>query len=182
MTRLFTNSELLSKLGECNIYYISINIYILYLGLENTTLSNQNFISNKKIYTLMFWSGNRGNRGNRANKALKLQQSLVPTFGVFGSHSSHFPFCIGKLPTLFFKDFLFKVYISEDIYRYPLNLLIFKWLQTLTLYFRGYIKLLTSDCFKPPDSHRGSIHISRVFFGVFIFFRSFYCEGFRKIR
>ena len=109
MTRLFTNSELLSKLGECSIYYISINIYILYLGLENATLSNQNFISNKKIYTLIFWSGNSGNSGNRHKKALQNNMLSVPTClknRQFCSHCSHFPFCIGKLPTLFFKDFL----------------------------------------------------------------------------
>lgn len=92
-------------MGRCNIYYISINIYILYLGLENTTLSNQNFISNKKIYTLIFWRGNQGNQGNRVYKLLKLQQSSVPTFGVFGSPSSPFSFWQQKYYTLFFNGF-----------------------------------------------------------------------------
>lgn len=118
MTRLFINSGLLSKLGECNIYYISINIYILYLGLENTTLSNQNFISNKKIYTLMFWSGNSGNSGNNADQALKLQQRKIPTFIVFDSHYSHFPFCLTNLTRCFLRIFLdiHTVYSNIQLY------------------------------------------------------------------
>lgn len=152
MTRFFINSVLLSRLGKCNIYYINHKYILLYLGLKNTTSNNRNFISNKKIYTLIFWSGNSGNNGNNAYKSLKLQQSKIPIFGVFNSHYSHFPFWIDKLPTLFFKDFFEKLYISEDIYRYPLILLIFEWLQSSPLYFRGYIKLSTSGCFKPPDN------------------------------
>ena len=106
MTRIFINSDLLCILEECNIYYINHKYILLYLGLETSTSSNQNFISNKKIYTLIFWSGNSGNNGNNAYKSLKLQQSKIPIFGVFNSHYSHFPFWIDKLPTLFFKDFL----------------------------------------------------------------------------
>ena len=106
MTRFFKNSDLLSRLGECNIYYINHKYVLLYLGLENTTLSNQNFILNKKNHTLIFFSGNNGNSGNNPIKVLKLQQSFVTTFGVFCYHCYHFPFCIDKLPTLFFKDFL----------------------------------------------------------------------------
>jgi len=94
MTRLFINSELLSILGECNIYYIKYKYILLYLGLVNTTFNKQNFYINKKNHTLIFWSGNRGNCGNQGSKALKLQQSLVPTFIVFGSHSP----CMLKIP------------------------------------------------------------------------------------
>ncbi len=106
MTRLFINSDLLSILGECNIYYINHKCTLLYLGLENSTSGNQNFISNKKNHTLIFWRGNKGNMGNNVYQILKLQQSKIPTFGVFNSPYSPFPFCINKLPTLFFKDFL----------------------------------------------------------------------------
>ena len=152
MTRFFINSVLLSKLGKCNIYYINHKYILLYLGLKNTTLNKQNFVSNKKIYTLIFWRGNKGNKGNRANKALKLQQTFVPHFIVFCSPCSPFSFWLDKLSVLFLKDFFKKLYISEDIYRYPLILLIFEWLQSSPLYFRGYIKLSTSGCFKPPDN------------------------------
>lgn len=109
MTRLFINSELLSKLGECNIYYISINIYILYLGLENTTLSNQNFISNKKIYTLIFWSGKSGKSGKGHKKTLQNNILLIPTClknRQFSSHHSHFPFCLTNLTRCFLRIFL----------------------------------------------------------------------------
>lgn len=152
MTRLFKNSGLLSKLGKCNIYYINYKYILLYLGLENTTLSNQNFISNKKNYTLIFWSGNRGNCGNQVNKVLKLQQSSVPTFGVFGSHSSHFPFCIDKLPTLFFKDFFEKPKYYRNAYFLCSFALISAVINELRQYHRNdVLKSLIPSCIKPPD-------------------------------
>lgn len=100
----------------------------------------------------MFWSGNCGNRGNRANKALKLQQSLVPTFGVFGSHSSHFPFCIGKLPTLFFKDFFKKPKYYHNAY----FLCIFTLISTIINELRQYHYYALLNCIsqvvlKPPN-------------------------------
>ena len=153
MYRFFINSGLLSKMGECNIYYISINIYILYLGLENTTLSNQNFIPNKKIYTLIFWSGNCGNRGNRAYKLLKLQQSLVPTFYVFGSHSSHFSFWQQKFDTLFFNDFLEKPKYYHNAYFLCIFTLISIVTNKLQQYHRNDdLELITLSCIKPPDT------------------------------
>ena len=54
MTRLFTNSDLLFILGECNIYYINYKYILLYLGLANTTFNNQYVYKNKKISLLCF--------------------------------------------------------------------------------------------------------------------------------
>lgn len=105
MYRLFTNSGLLSKLGECNIYYISINIYILYLGLENTTSSNQNFIANKKIYTLMFFSGNSGNSGNKLLKSLKCNDICVTKNAEICYHCYHFSFWQSNLTSLYLRGF-----------------------------------------------------------------------------
>jgi len=153
MTRLLTNSSLLSKMGEYNIYYINKYIYILYLGLKNTTSNNQNFISNKKIYTLIFWSGNSGNSGNKPNKPLKLQQSLVPTFSVFNSHYSHFPFCIVKLTPLFFKDFFKKPKYYHNAYFLCSFTLISIVINKSQQYHRNDdLELITLSCIKPPDT------------------------------
>lgn len=182
MTRLFTNSDLLSKLGECNIYYISINIYILYLGLENTTLSNQNFISNKKIYTLMFWSGNCGNRGNWANKVLKLQQSLVPTFGVFGSHSSHFPFCLTNLTHCFLRIFsrnlratakFYSTYAWRSIFALSVDRTYAAWRRFLFL--QPWICFL-KDINKPPGNRKNE------YFLIFYVFLYFFLEEIKNDR
>lgn len=142
MTRLFINSELLSKLGECNIYYISINIYILYLGLENTTLSNQNFISNKKIYTLIFWSGKSGKSGKGHKKTLQNNILLIPTClknRQFPSHHSHFPFCVDKLPTLFFNGFFEKPKYYRNAYFLCIFTLISVVINKLQQYHRNVI-------------------------------------------
>lgn len=152
MTRLLTNSSLLSKMGECNIYYISINIYILYLGLENTTSSNQNFISNKKIYTLIFWRGNKGNKGNNADKSLKLQQNKIPPFSVFNSPYSPFSFCVDKLPTLFFNGFFEKPKYYRNAYFLCSFSLISDVFNELRQYRRNAVlKSLIPSCIKPPD-------------------------------
>lgn len=113
MTRNFYNFDLLYILGECNIYIIDYK-YIYYIYTKNTTKSRKCLSKNKKIYTLIFLRGNRGNRGNNATKPLKLQQSTVPHFSVFCSPCSPFPFCVGKLTTLFFKGFLAQLYILCD--------------------------------------------------------------------
>ena len=170
MTRLFINSVLLSILGECNIYYYNHKYILLYLGLENTTLSNQNFILNKKNHTLIFWSGNRGNCGNRANKALKLQQSLVPTFGVFGSHSSHFPFCPKSSKHCFLRIFspnLDWSVISFSNRRWTLKFEQSNFSSTVTL--RRILFFATLDLFfeninKPPGSRRNE------YFYFFLYF------------
>lgn len=164
MYRLFTDSGLLSKMGECNIYYISINIYILYLGLENTTLSNQNFIPNKKIYTLMFFSGNSGNSGNNPIKALKIQQSFVTTFDVFCYHCYHFPFYVDKLPALFLKDFFEKPKYYRNAYFLCSFTLILSVLNELRQYHRNDLQdPHIPSCIKPP----GIEEIVSIFFLVF---------------
>ncbi len=113
MTRNFYNFDLLYILGECNIYIIDYK-YIYYIYTKNTTESRKHFSKNKKIYTLMFLSGNSGNSGNNSTKPLKLQQSAVTTFGVFCYHCYHFPICIGKLTILFFNGFFAQLYILCD--------------------------------------------------------------------
>lgn len=137
MYRLFTNSGLLSKMGECNIYYISINIYILYLGLENTTLSNQNFIPNKKIYTLMFFSGNSGNSGNKPLKSLKYNNMCVTKNTEICYHCYHFSFWQQKLDTLFFNDFLEKPKYYRNAYFLCIFTLILVVINKLQQYHRN---------------------------------------------
>lgn len=166
MTRLLTNSSLLSKMGECNIYYINKYIYILYLGLKNTTSNNRNFISNKKIYTLIFWSGNSGNSGNKPNKPLKLQQSLVPTFSVFNSHYSHFPFCQTNLVHCFLRIFLenlrcrVKSY-SELKFEESVFLAYSAWRRFLTF---ATLNWFFANFNKPPGSIRNE------YFFIFLYF------------
>lgn len=152
MTRFFINSVLLSKLGECNIYYINHKYILLYLGLENTTLNKQNFVSNKKIYTLIFWRGNKGNKGNRANKVLKLQQSFVPHFSVFCSPCSPYSFWLDKLSALFLKDFFEKPKYYHNAYFLCSFTLISDIFNKLRQYHRNDVsKLLIPSCIKPPD-------------------------------
>lgn len=110
MYRLETDSLLSSLLKECNLYNIN-NKYIIYIyacGFQLEVYINR--LRNKKNHNLLFWRGNQGNLGNLPLYNLKSQQIAVPHFGRFGSPSSPFSFCIGKLPPLFFKAFLKKAY------------------------------------------------------------------------
>ena len=161
MTRLFINSDLLSILGEFNIYYINHKYILLYLGLANTTFNKQNFYINKKNHTLIFWSGNSGNSGNNADQALKIQQRKIPTFIVFDSHYSHFSFWQQKLDTLFFNDFLEKPKYYRNAYFLCIFTLISVVINKLRQYHRNDdLDLITLSCIKPPNTQ---ILFSKIF-------------------
>ena len=109
----------------------------------------------------MFWSGNSGNSGNNADQALKLQQRKIPTFIVFDSHYSHFPFCIDKLPALFFKDFFEKPKYYRNAYFLCIFTLISVVINKLRQYHRNDdLGLITLSCIKPPNTQ---ILFSKIF-------------------
>lgn len=111
MTRFFYSNEIVSNMGESNIYIILV-IYIIYIRANFSQkialiIPPKNTVFIKISYTL-FSTGNTGNTGNKPVKPLVLQKSYVPTLPLFCSLCSLFPMCRSKLTVLFYKVFFEK--------------------------------------------------------------------------
>ena len=102
MTSFLNNYYISCKLEGYNIYNNKNNNIFFMVIPENTTFNIHKNKLNKKIYTLIFWRGNKGNKGNIPFNVLNFQQSHIPTLGVFNSPYSPFPFCRVKNVSLFF--------------------------------------------------------------------------------